>query len=175
MIYLIHNTNNNTLKIGKSDNPEKRLKQLLTATSDNLVLVKTLPGENDTKFKKIYKEYHINREWYKYSEYIINDIDNRPDYLEEKEKGYQTFKIVYDIENNGIEIDFVLYDEKYFGDLILELKKEFRKMKHPLEISTETKLKLNNRYSLQSFLRATEISMTYDCNLVLHLNSNRSY
>jgi len=76
MIYLIHNTNNNTLKIGKSNNPEKRLKQLLTATSDELKLLKIIKGEDDNIFKTIYSDFHIVREWYKYSEHIVNTFEN---------------------------------------------------------------------------------------------------
>ena len=103
MIYLIHNTTNNTLKIGKSDNPKERLKQLLTSTADNLELLSTIEGDDDFIFKSIYKKYFIIREWYQHSDEIVNTF-----------KKYETFK------NSILPIDSIKKD-CFLGKPVLKM------------------------------------------------------
>jgi len=47
MIYLIQNLNNGFVKIGRSANPQKRLRQLQTGSGDKLTLLRTYQSTND--------------------------------------------------------------------------------------------------------------------------------
>ena len=123
MIYLIHNTNNNTLKIGKSDNPEKRLKQLLTATPDNLNLLFIIEGEDDHKYKKIYKEFYIKREWYNYADKIIEEFK----IIQKNEEIYKHYRIylkTINYEKRQVIIKYIVKDNT--GKILIE--KEFNKL-----------------------------------------------
>jgi len=47
MIYFIRNIVSGKIKIGFSDTPKKRLKDLQTGSHDKLVLIKTIPGAQE--------------------------------------------------------------------------------------------------------------------------------
>ena len=47
MIYFIRNIISGNIKIGFSDTPTKRLKDLQTGSADKLVLMKTIPGDKE--------------------------------------------------------------------------------------------------------------------------------
>ncbi len=77
MVYLIYSQNNHQLKIGYSKNPEKRLKQLSTSTSDTLYILKLLNGDKYCEKSLHYKfrHYCINREWFSYQQIILDEFD----------------------------------------------------------------------------------------------------
>ena len=52
MIYLIQNLNNGFVKIGRSANPQKRLRQLQTGSGDKLTLLRTYSVANDVAMER---------------------------------------------------------------------------------------------------------------------------
>lgn len=164
MIYLIHNTNNNTLKIGKSKNPEKRLLSLLTSTADNLILLKVIEGSNDSMFKEIYKDYYFIREWYTYSDFIVNDFSN---HCLNKVQGYKIHSSKNSRSENYVNISFTLFDNNKIDNLFKELQKEFSNAFHPLNYNSDIKLKLGHRYTLKSNLSIKGNKFIYTSSLKL--------
>ena len=72
-LYLIHNTMQNTLKIGISADPNKRLRTLQTSTGDYLTLIFDIKGKAHLE-KELHKEFEDIRlasEWFKYDKRII--------------------------------------------------------------------------------------------------------
>lgn len=72
-LYLIHNTIQNTLKIGISVNPNKRLRSLQTSTGDYLTLIFDIKGKAHLE-KELHKEFadlRLASEWFKYDKRII--------------------------------------------------------------------------------------------------------
>ena len=69
MIYVIYNEANKHIKIGFSNNPEKRLKNLQTANSSKLILLHKQEGElNEEKvIHNELKDHCLVGEWYEYS------------------------------------------------------------------------------------------------------------
>jgi SLOG family YspA-like protein/Meiotically Up-regulated Gene 113 (MUG113) protein len=67
MIYFAQNTVTHAVKIGYSNNPQKRLQGLQTATPDKLVLLGTIPGglEHEAAFLNKFAKYKLKREWFK--------------------------------------------------------------------------------------------------------------
>lgn len=79
MIYFIVDTDKNEVKIGFSENPEKRLKQLSTATSSKLILVATINGTRKTEsdYHRHFARYKKRREWFELSPEIQAFIDRK--------------------------------------------------------------------------------------------------
>ena len=68
MLYLIQDCSSELVKIGISNNPQKRLRQLQTGTGNQLKLLQTYKTENDRHWeKRIHKMFWQNRkkgEWF---------------------------------------------------------------------------------------------------------------
>lgn len=73
-LYLMINSANMTLKIGRSNYPIQRLKQLNTASSDKIELLYVYPGfgSAEKRLHKKFEEYKLNGEWFMYSKEIID-------------------------------------------------------------------------------------------------------
>lgn len=72
-LYLIHNTIQNTLKIGISADPNKRLRSLQTSTGDYLTLIFNIKGKANLE-KQLHKEFadiRLASEWFKFDKRII--------------------------------------------------------------------------------------------------------
>lgn len=72
-LYLIHNTIQNTLKIGISADPNKRLRSLQTSTGDYLTLIFNIKGEAHLE-KSLHNEFadiRLASEWFRYDKRII--------------------------------------------------------------------------------------------------------
>jgi hypothetical protein len=69
-IYFIADLTNNEVKIGISKDPHKRLKQLQTARSNKLKLLKTVHGtnEDEKKYHSLFCWYKKEGEWYELSD-----------------------------------------------------------------------------------------------------------
>lgn len=78
MIYFIQNKITNNIKIGKSNNPLKRLNSLRTACTEELVILKVIEGgiEEEKKLHKMFSDYRIRGEWFRDNEQITNFINN---------------------------------------------------------------------------------------------------
>jgi hypothetical protein len=76
MIYFI--SNGTYTKIGKANNPEKRIKELQTGCPEDLELKLIIEGneEKERKIHKVLEKYRIRGEWFyidfDYDEYLIN-------------------------------------------------------------------------------------------------------
>ena len=77
MVYFILNADLNHIKIGYSKNPEQRLKQLQTSSSNKLEIYFQTNGEFslETYLHKKYHNYHIINEWYVFNEEIKDFIE----------------------------------------------------------------------------------------------------
>lgn len=72
-LYLIHDTVQNSLKIGITRNPKNRFRNLQLATSNKLVMLYALKGKAHLE-KELHKEFaeiRLASEWFKYDERII--------------------------------------------------------------------------------------------------------
>lgn len=74
-LYLMHDVDANLLKIGRSVDAKKRLKQLQTANGHKLELLCVLKDQGDLEkeMQEKFVELNTNGEWYKYSDEIINE------------------------------------------------------------------------------------------------------
>ena len=113
-IYLIHNADEKAYKIGRSDNPIARLKQLQTGNARSLLrLVYTFAADQNVELDihKDLEDYRLNGEWFNecyivlavFLEYMANshksnDISEQPNYCHFKNvKGTPTPSILTDI------------------------------------------------------------------------------
>jgi ribosomal protein L30E len=78
-IYFIVDTDKNQVKIGYSKYPTNRLKQLATATSSNLVLAATIPGDrkSEVQYHRHFAMYKCRREWFELSPEIQEFINRK--------------------------------------------------------------------------------------------------
>lgn len=76
-LYLIGNKKFNTIKIGKSNDPHKRLKKLQTSTHFKLDLLFIIPHKADIERELHYRfnEFRLKGEWFKYDKSIIDHFD----------------------------------------------------------------------------------------------------
>ena len=77
-LYLIHDTVQNTLKIGITRNPKNRFRNIQLATSNKLVMLYALKGKAHLE-KELHKEFadiRLASEWFKYDERIIERYKN---------------------------------------------------------------------------------------------------
>lgn len=80
-LYIIQSNNNGLIKIGRSKNPQKRLKQLQTGNPNKLKLIYTFEGEG-WREKIIHERlsyYRLEGEWFDY-----DCVGSIPDDLYEK-------------------------------------------------------------------------------------------
>jgi len=72
--YLIQDDNTKFLKIGKSQDPVKRLSQLQTGSSSTLTLLGVLDGDCEKELHENFKRcrIRINHEWFYNNQAIIN-------------------------------------------------------------------------------------------------------
>lgn len=93
-VYFIVDESNQLVKIGYSQAPEQRLKQICTANSGKLVLAKVLRGDQkiERKYHKLFARYKIRREWFELSPEILEFLSrshNTPTYDHNYPKEYK--------------------------------------------------------------------------------------
>lgn len=66
MIYFIQSGTNGPIKVGKAGNIQRRLKSLQTAHPENLVILKTIPGDSEKEaiIKRDLKKFNVQGEWF---------------------------------------------------------------------------------------------------------------
>lgn len=76
MIYFIRNIVSGNLKIGFSDTPSKRLKDLQTGSADKLVLIKTIPGDKELEVRlhEQFAHCRLDGEWFKPADEVLEFI-----------------------------------------------------------------------------------------------------
>jgi hypothetical protein len=72
MIYFVLNTKTNSVKIGTTENLNKRLPQLQTSSDDLLVVILTLQGdcELEKRLHLRFSEFRLKGEWFSFSEEV---------------------------------------------------------------------------------------------------------
>ena len=79
MIYFIQSANDNRIKIGMSDNPVTRLRQLQTGASSQkpytILAVVPVGRRRESELHKQFKEYHSHREWFNSAPEILKFIE----------------------------------------------------------------------------------------------------
>jgi hypothetical protein len=78
MIYLIHNKDSNTCKIGYSKAPAERLRQLQTSNHSKLELTINVEG-SQAEEKQLHKKYahlRLNGEWFQFDQAMVTDLEN---------------------------------------------------------------------------------------------------
>lgn len=77
-IYVLLDKNNDTIKIGRSRSVSKRMRELQTANSTNLILLYKFETIHAIKIEKylhnIFQAYRINGEWFEYHNGILEKI-----------------------------------------------------------------------------------------------------
>lgn len=65
-VYFIVDYDKREVKIGHSQHPQQRVKELKTANPGNLILAKVIPGtrKDETKYHKVFCHSKIRREWF---------------------------------------------------------------------------------------------------------------
>ena len=76
MIYFIKNLTNGNIKIGYAKSPKDRLKELQTASSEKLVLLKTIEGDktNEQQLHQRFIHLRLNGEWFSPGEDLLEFI-----------------------------------------------------------------------------------------------------
>ena len=76
MVYFIKQ--NDYLKIGYTNNFNKRLNQLQVSSPVKLEVLGIIKGtkEDESNYHKMFSKFHSNGEWFSYNEELINFIDN---------------------------------------------------------------------------------------------------
>jgi hypothetical protein len=78
-IYFIVNYQARKVKIGYSTNPQRRLKELLTANDGKLELAKVVPGtiKDERKYHQVFCHSKVRREWFKLTPEIEEFINRK--------------------------------------------------------------------------------------------------
>jgi hypothetical protein len=73
-LYLIYDTFNHSIKIGKSLNPLKRLETFQISNPNKLILLAIFEkeGKNEKKYHKIFEKHKIKNEWFKACDEIFD-------------------------------------------------------------------------------------------------------
>ena len=86
-IYFIRNIRTNNVKIGRSNNPEFRLRTLQTGNDSEMELMGYIEKCDKTyekQLQKMFKEYHVRGEWYMLSHALKMFIEKNATILEDK-------------------------------------------------------------------------------------------
>jgi hypothetical protein len=78
MIYFVQDLDNKRIKIGESDDPTVRIKQIMTGSSskNGCVILAVFPGgvKRESEMHKKFSQYHSRGEWYEASDEIISYV-----------------------------------------------------------------------------------------------------
>ena len=69
--YCIRQQVTNYLKIGKSENPQRRLKELQTGSPTTLTLLHSIEGDFESELHQKFREFNLNGEWFEWHDDII--------------------------------------------------------------------------------------------------------
>ena len=100
MVYFIGNRNNNTIKIGYSNNPKRRLKELQTANADKLFLIGYINGDKSLENILHNMFERVSHEWFKPTDSLLDFIndntltDNYVEYINDTLMIYKRMKLI---------------------------------------------------------------------------------
>lgn len=127
-LYLIHDLDSNLLKIGRSKNAKKRLKQLQTANGNKLELVCVIKGSgsNETLLQEHFKDLRKEGEWFIFDESILDQFillggninnykEKKENYIKEKKEKKFTKPTVEEIQAYIAEKGYHIDAEYFFN------------------------------------------------------------
>jgi predicted GIY-YIG superfamily endonuclease len=81
-VYLMHDETNDLLKIGYSENPARRLKELVYGSTNTIKLIGYFPGSktNEHIVQAKFKRQNFKREWFRNETEIIDYFQNHPEF-----------------------------------------------------------------------------------------------
>lgn len=77
-VYVVQNAHSKVVKIGYTKDLKTRLRQLQTACSHELTVIKTVEGGKDEEshIHLDLKKYRLNGEWFKWNEFVKSYVDS---------------------------------------------------------------------------------------------------
>jgi hypothetical protein len=63
--YIIHSFDQDAVKIGRSEDPRRRLAALQCANPSHLTLITVLEGDREGELHNMFQEYRVNGEWFR--------------------------------------------------------------------------------------------------------------
>lgn len=81
-VYLIHDEDKNLLKIGFTENPTRRFKEIKNANNNKTKIIGYIIGTktNEANLHRKWKRLHAKLEWFNYDEEIIDYFLNHPSF-----------------------------------------------------------------------------------------------
>ena len=116
--YFILDAWNRAVKIGKSKNPEKRLKQLQTGHTRELKLIGVLEGDYEKRFHRQWAHYLIRGEWFKAKDDLLLFIYSQtraPKPKAEKSQQQMTGRMNYERHRAIMRNAYFKYQSKAFS------------------------------------------------------------
>ena len=116
MIYFIKNIVSGTIKIGFSDTPNKRLKDLQTGSPDRLVLIKTIPGDRETE-SNIHQQFshcRLEGEWFASTDELL-------EFIKGQNKKALVDKFFHTFKDGRVEWQGYIVSEPHPGFFLIQL------------------------------------------------------
>ena len=82
-VYLMHDTTNDLLKIGYSNDPNRRHKEFIHNSTNQIILIGYFPGTkaNENIIHSKFKSARFKREWFINETDIVNYFINHPEFI----------------------------------------------------------------------------------------------
>jgi hypothetical protein len=86
-VYLFHDEHQNLLKIGFTENPQRRFKEIKNANTNKITFIGYFEGSrtNESILHNIWKKYRKRLEWFYYADEIVDYFRNHPKFNEWKQ------------------------------------------------------------------------------------------
>lgn len=116
MIYFIRNITTGNIKIGFSDTPKKRLKELQTGSADKLILMKTIDGDTETEaaLHTKFASCRLEGEWFRPADELLEFVKGK-DHKALEGKFFHSFK------DNEIKWQGYIISQPVEGYFLLQL------------------------------------------------------
>jgi len=81
-VYLMHDIDQNLLKIGFTENPKRRFKEIANANTNKIEFLGTIPGTktNESNLHRKWKRFNAKLEWFNYDDDIIDYFREHPEF-----------------------------------------------------------------------------------------------
>ncbi|TPN86080.1 MULTISPECIES: GIY-YIG nuclease family protein [Aquimarina] len=162
-LYFFYNPLNNTIKIGRSDNPDQRLKSIKYmsgVTKLKCILIYKYRGDLEPYLHNLFSQYRTIGEWFKYESVLKSYIE----YLLKYDKQIKEHDLAYIAISSDVYFHLrKLYQNKSltFNQVKREIRPQyesFNKIYHNLLISKKNQEK--SAYSLWQCIRKRNIHVT---------------
>ncbi|MGE4419997.1 MAG: GIY-YIG nuclease family protein [Sulfurimonas sp.] len=116
MVYFIKNIDTGRIKIGFSDTPTKRLKELQTGNDNKLVLIKTIAGDKnkEASLHEMFSHLRSNGEWFDPDDELLQ-------FIKETNTKSLDGKFFHTFKNNQVEWQGYIISEPKDGFFLIQL------------------------------------------------------